>query len=110
MARIALVISLVMIGGVFGASPSDSGDAKTDAYLLAMTYVARYLDEYVAESPTLIANHWESVVIGGGRDRAPRGVIRIDRSTGNVSYEGPLGSKPSVSAAVLRHWLRYGHD
>lgn len=103
--RIAILASAVLAIGLAAASDV----TQIDAQLLASAYAARYLPACIAQQPKLQGDHWEAAVVSG-RPPTPSGTIRIDQATGSVSYDGPLGSKPTASAAALRHYIEYGHD
>jgi hypothetical protein len=115
MQRITASIVAALIAVVAAASSLAGANEvmQAEAHLLALIYVTRYLPEdCIAQEPTLRAGHWESAVDIHRlhRSNTPAGTIRIEGSSGRVSYRGKFGPKPRVSAAALHHWYGYGHD
>ena len=95
--------ALILLGSAAEAGVPISQDR---AHQLAVWYFARYFpreDCGGAALPTLREDYWESTV-GIGRGSTPRGIIRVDRHTGRISYRGPFLLKPAVSAQSLERW------
>ena len=103
--KTALVIVTAML--LYSAGLATGPDITQDrAQELANYYFAHQFPRIGcggAKRPTLRDDYWESpVAIGDGA--TPSGTIRVHRSTGAVSYQGPLGRRPSVSAESLDRW------
>jgi hypothetical protein len=76
------------------------------AHQLAAYYFARYFPREScggAALPTLRGEYWESTVAIGVAGTS-RGMIRVHRRTGRVSYHGPFLLKPAVSGESLDRW------
>jgi len=93
------------------AFAADSDMTQDRAQEVANYYFARYFPDIGcggAMRPTLRGDYWESVV-AVGEDASPSGTIRVYRSTGMVSYDGPLGRTPPASAESLFQWALSTH-
>jgi hypothetical protein len=100
----AFVVSQVLVA-------ADAEITQNHAQEVANYYLARYFPEIGcggARRPTLRGEYWESAV-AIGEDAKPSGTIRVHRFTGTVSYQGPLGHRPSASAESLDRWASKGN-
>src|SRR5438128_10715557 len=94
-------LTVLLIGtSICWAAVAGSEITQNHAHQIAAYYFARYFPREGcggAQLPTLLGDYWESVV-GIGEAGTSRGIIRIHRYSGSVSYSGPFLLKPSTSA------------
>ena len=107
-ATVLALIALLLWQLAFAADGEMTQDRAQE---VANYYFARYFPDTGcggAKRPTLRGDYWESVV-AVGEDALPSGTIRVHRSTGTVSYHGPLGRTPPASAESLFQWASRTH-
>jgi hypothetical protein len=108
MRRAACAITVACVAALAFDALADAELSTSEAHLLALIYVKRYLPGGTfAAPPRLYRDHWSCPLIGA---RGSEGYLSIDITTGDVSYHGALGSRPTVSAATLRQWVGFRYN